>query len=264
MSMPIRVLLVDDEPDLAEMAAQFVRREGDALETHAETNPADALDRLEAEAFDCVVSDYDMPRMNGLELLAAVRETFPELPFILFTGKGSEEIASEAISAGVTDYLQKETGVDQYTVLAHVVENAVEKHRAERALRESERRFEAVFDDPFSFIGLLETDGTVIAVNRTALDAIREDAAAVEGELFWETPWWTVSDEEREKLRRRIAAAADGEFVRFRAENLTDELGPVVLDVIVRPVRGESGTVETLIAEGRSVENHDGWSEALR
>jgi DNA-binding NtrC family response regulator len=54
-----------------------------------------------------------MPGVDGLEFLASVREEYPDLPFILFTGKGSEEIASEAISRGVTDYLQKETGTDQ-------------------------------------------------------------------------------------------------------------------------------------------------------
>jgi CheY-like chemotaxis protein len=260
MAMPIRVLLIDDERDLADMAALFLERECDALETDSVTSPEDALARLKAGDFDCVVSDYDMPTMNGLELLDAVRDEHPELPFVLFTGKGSEEIASEAISAGVSGYHQKETGVDQYTVLA----NAVEKHRAERALHESERRFGAVFNDPFSFIGLLETDGTVIAVNQTALDAIGEEAAAVEGKPFWKTPWWTFSEDVQAELRDKIADAADDEFIRFRTKNWTEKLGCLVLDVIVRPVHDGSGSVETLIVEGRSVENHDGWSEALR
>ncbi len=264
MVMPIRVLLVDDERDLADMAALFLEREHDALETDAVTNPGDALARLKADDFDCVVSDYDMPTMNGLELLDAVRDDHPELPFVLFTGKGSEEIASEAISAGVSGYLQKESGVDQYTVLANVVANAVEKYRTERALHESERRFEAVFNDPFSFIGLLETNGTVIAVNQTALDAVGEKSGTVEGKSFWETPWWSFSADVQAELRDRIDEAADDEFVRFRTRNWTKRLGCLALDVIIRPVHDESDTVDTLIVEGRGVENHDGWSEALR
>jgi len=204
-----------------------------------------------------------MPEMNGLELLDTVRESHPDIPFVLFTGKGSEEIASEAISAGVSGYLQKETGVDQYTVLASVVENAVKKHRAERALHKSERRFEAVFNDPFSFIGLLETDGTVITVNRTALDAVHRDAESVDGEPFWETPWWSFSSEVQDELCERIADAAAGEFVRFRTENLTEESGRILLDVIIRPVYDESGVVETLIAEGRRAEHTDAWAEKL-
>ena len=257
MTEDVRVLVVDDEPDLAEMATVFLERESDVLVADAETDPADAIERFDAESHDCVVSDYDMPEMNGLELFEAIRSRSPDLPFVLFTGKGSEEIASEAMSAGVTDYLQKESGTDQYAVLANTVENAVEKHRTERALRESQHRFDAVFQDPNSFIGLLETDGTVIQVNRTALDAVDADADDVEGEKFWRTPWWP--DDVRDDLRSWVAAAADGEFVRFHAHNDvphggggTD--GRVLLDVLVRPVHDDHGEVNTLIAEGRSMD----------
>ncbi|WP_327051004.1 response regulator [Halomicrococcus gelatinilyticus] len=257
MAEDVRVLVVDDEPDLAEMASVFLEREGTALVADVETDPADGIERFDAEPYDCVVSDYDMPGMNGLELLAAVRERAPDLPFVLFTGKGSEEIASEAISAGVTDYLQKEVGTDQFAVLANTVENAVEKHRTERALRESRYRFDAVFHDPNSFIGLLETDGTVTRVNQTALDAVDADADDVEDEKFWRTPWWP--DDVREDLRSWIDAAADGDFVRFHARNVVEDDGSgnegrVLLDVLIRPVRDEDGEVDTLIAEGRSLE----------
>ncbi|MFB6074987.1 MAG: PAS domain S-box protein [Haloarculaceae archaeon] len=137
----IRVLHVDDDPDVAELVATHLERADDALAVETETAPNAALERLADAAVDCVVSDFDMPGMDGLALLRAVRESHPDLPFVLFTGKGSEEIASEAISAGVTDYLQKETGTDQYAVLANRIRRAVEERRAKSALRESERTF---------------------------------------------------------------------------------------------------------------------------
>jgi PAS domain S-box-containing protein len=87
-----------------------------------------------------------MPGTDGLAFLQAVRDEYPEMPFILYTGHGSEEIASEAISAGVTEYMQKETGTDQYTVLANTIVNAVEHARAEDALRESEERYRTVVE----------------------------------------------------------------------------------------------------------------------
>lgn len=90
-----------------------------------------ALDRLDDKRFDCVVSDYEMPNTDWLELLEIVRERYPDLPFILFTGKGSEAIASEAIAAGVTDYMQKDLSVDQYEVLANRIQNAVEQYRTQ-------------------------------------------------------------------------------------------------------------------------------------
>lgn len=85
-----------------------------------------------------------MPQMNGLNFLEAVREDYPGLPFILFTGKGSEDIAEQAINAGVTSYLQKEGGSSNYTVLANHIENAVSQYRAERYANTLQRDYELV------------------------------------------------------------------------------------------------------------------------
>ena len=112
----IRVLHVDDEPNFADTAAAFLERENDRFTIETAHSANDGLDRLTTTDFDCIVSDYDIPDQNGIELLETVRTEYPDLPFILFTGKGSEEVASDAISAGVTDYLQKESGTDQYTI----------------------------------------------------------------------------------------------------------------------------------------------------
>jgi len=141
---PIRVLHVDDDPSLAEIVATFLEREDDRLDVRIETDAEDGLAALGRRAFDCVVSDHEMPGRNGIEFLRAVRETHPDLPFVLFTGKGSESVAGEAISAGVTDYLQKGTGTEQYELLANRVLNAVESHRARRLLTERTRRLETL------------------------------------------------------------------------------------------------------------------------
>ncbi|MFB6360677.1 MAG: response regulator, partial [Halobacteriales archaeon] len=110
---PIQVLHVDDEPDFADLTADLVEREDERITVKSVLSASEGLSQLSEGNFDCVVSDYDMPEKNGIEFLETVREDFSDLPFILFTGKGSEEIASEAISAGVTDYLQKEGGTGQ-------------------------------------------------------------------------------------------------------------------------------------------------------
>ena len=140
----IRVLHVDDEPDFAEVAATFIERVDDRLTVATESNVAEGLERLSQIPFDCIVSDHDMPGRSGIDFLEAVRHKYPDLPFILYTGKGSEEIASDAISAGVTDYLQKEGGTDQYTVLANRIVNASEAYRAERDLKRRNRQHEAI------------------------------------------------------------------------------------------------------------------------
>ncbi|MFC5969715.1 response regulator [Halomarina salina] len=87
-----RILHVDDDADFGELVSIFLKREEGTFEVVSETCVADGLDRLEQSRIDCVVCDYDMPGRNGLEFLEAVQESYPEIPFILFAGKGSEEI----------------------------------------------------------------------------------------------------------------------------------------------------------------------------
>ncbi|ELZ06359.1 response regulator receiver modulated GAF sensor protein [Natrialba chahannaoensis JCM 10990] len=144
MSQQIAVLVVDNEPGFAGLASEMLEREHDAIAATPMTNAPEALEYLEVEehTVDCIVSDYEMAELSGLELLERVRAEDPELPFILFTGRGSEAVASEAIDAGVTQYLQKQSGREQYTLLANQITNAVAQYRAETELRESERRYE--------------------------------------------------------------------------------------------------------------------------
>lgn len=136
MAGTIRVLQVDDEPDFLEMSAELLERTSDGIEVVTETDGEAALDRLAGGGVDCVVSDYDMPGTDGLGLLREVRTSYPDTPFILLTARGSEAVASEAISAGVDDYLQKGGGEEQYQLLANRVRNLVRQARAETSYQE--------------------------------------------------------------------------------------------------------------------------------
>ncbi|MFB6124835.1 MAG: response regulator [Halanaeroarchaeum sp.] len=131
MSRPIRILLVDDADD-AEETASFLEGAHDAMSVATVGSIAAARDRFDAEAHDAVVSDYDLPDGDGLALLEWVRDREPEFPFVLFTGEGSEAVASDAISAGVTDYVQKSTDHERLALLANGVQTAVEGYRAKR------------------------------------------------------------------------------------------------------------------------------------
>jgi PAS domain S-box-containing protein len=151
----VTVLAVDDDADILDLTATFLERERDEFEVVTETLVDDAITRLDEERIDAIVSDYDMPRMNGLEFLEAIREDHKDIPFILFTGKGSEEIASEAISKGVTDYLQKKTGASQYSILANRILNAVEQYHATEALKHSEEKFSKLVTNSTDVIGVV-------------------------------------------------------------------------------------------------------------
>ena len=124
----VSVLHVDDDRSVLDLTAAFLDSELDSVSVATTTDPEEVLDRLADERFDCVISDYDMPGLDGLELFESIREEHPLVPFVLYTGKGSEEIASQAVNAGVTGYLQK-GGPDQQRRLANRVEQAAEEYR---------------------------------------------------------------------------------------------------------------------------------------
>ena len=151
----ISVLLVDDDEDFVALASTLLEAESDRIETTTETRPADALERVDLAAIDCVVSDYRMPEMDGIEFLETVRADYPELPFILFTGKGDEEVAKQAISADVSDYMVKDGSAEQYAISATRIENLVDQyrtrqrsHRRQRLDALSQRVLEAVLTEP--------------------------------------------------------------------------------------------------------------------
>ncbi|MEF8785221.1 MAG: response regulator [Haloarculaceae archaeon] len=125
MGEEIRVLVVDEDEDVLELTETFLEREADALSVLTEPSASAAVDRATDGDVDCVVSDYRMPEMNGLELFEAVRERDGDLPFFLVTAAADEKTLNRAESAGVTGFIQKGAGTDHYTALANRIVDAV-------------------------------------------------------------------------------------------------------------------------------------------
>jgi DNA-binding response OmpR family regulator len=125
---PIRVLHVDDEPDHLIISKRLLEKFDSAIQVVSESSPEEALQK--AETFDVVVSDYKMPGMNGIELAKRIKEK-TDNPIIIYTGKGSEEVASSAFEAGIDDYLKKEFGQSHYKELVKRIRMVVERHKAE-------------------------------------------------------------------------------------------------------------------------------------
>jgi len=131
----ISLLLVDDEPSLLEIGRIYLERTPGITVTTADS-ASSALRELENTTFDAIVSDYQMPGMDGIAFLQEVRGRSRTLPFILFTGKGREDVVIKALNSGADYYLQK--GGDpksQYAELVHKVKRSVEQRRAESALK---------------------------------------------------------------------------------------------------------------------------------
>jgi PAS domain S-box-containing protein len=143
-----------------------------------------ALDMILSGSFDIVVSDYHMPGMSGMDLLRAYREKGQNIPFILFTGKGREEVVIEAINEGATFYLQK--GGDPaslFAELAHKIRQAVQAQSAQKALMENEEKYRRLFETAFDGIILL-TNVTIVDCNNQAASLFHTDKHRMIGSDF--------------------------------------------------------------------------------
>src|SRR3989339_833477 len=105
MGEKAKILIVDDEISQTELLQGFLAKKG--FVCTASHDPAEALGLIRREGFDLLISDYRMPKMNGLDLIRSVRELDPEIAMIMMSAYGSIETAVEVIKAGATDFLTK-------------------------------------------------------------------------------------------------------------------------------------------------------------
>lgn len=134
------VLVVDDSPIDRQLVGGLLRQETDWVVEFAEDGAA-AIDCIRQRAPDLVITDMQMPGVNGLELVAAVRKSFSQVPVILMTGRGSEEIAVEALRTGAASYVPKRALSTTLVETSRRVLSAFQddRHRAELLRRTSLR-----------------------------------------------------------------------------------------------------------------------------
>ncbi|MEI6842679.1 MAG: PAS domain S-box protein, partial [Methanomicrobiales archaeon] len=169
MADTLRVLYVDDEHDLLDIGKVFLERSGDFYVTTIDSATA-ALDLISRERFDAIISDYQMPGMDGIQFLLEVRTKFGQVPFILFTGRGREEVVIQAINSGADFYLQK--GGDpsaQFAELAHKIKSAASRKMSMEALRESEERYRAISEYSHNAICIVDGQAKITWVNEEML-----------------------------------------------------------------------------------------------
>ena len=163
----MRVLLVDDEETFLDMMKFFLQREqGLVVDTAASAKAA--LEMLTGGAYDALISDYQMPDMDGIELLKIIRAKGQDMAFVLLTGKGTEDVAIEALNNGADFYLQK--GRDPkilFTELVNMLKMGVGRRAAERSVRERERFLASVFASIQDGISVLTPDMVIMQVNPT-------------------------------------------------------------------------------------------------
>jgi PAS domain S-box-containing protein len=172
-----------------------------------------ALERVQGGEFDAIVVDYQMPEINGLELLKIIRAQGNDIPFILFTGKGREDVAIEALNEGADFYLQK--GGDprsQFVELVNLIRQSVERKRSIQALHESERKYRQLIELANEGIWSIDADGVTSFVNPRMADMLGYTVEEMLGK-----PFFSFIDEAGIAIARRN--------IELRKQGISEEHG---------------------------------------
>ncbi len=167
MREPLRLLIVDDNPDDRALVLRELRREVTALEAVEITSPEELETALEAGGFDLVITDYQLRWKTGLDVLAAAKGRWPDVPVLMFTGTGSEEIAVEAMKKGLDDYILKSP--KHFIRLRAAVRSALEHVDERKAVLAAEARLRSLFETvPVGLFRMTPT-GQILDANPAAV-----------------------------------------------------------------------------------------------
>lgn len=238
---------MDDDEAFLSLTEEVLERRG--VRVSAESDSSRALARVREGEFQCVVSDYEMPGVDGLELLERVREVEPALPFVVLTGAGSEDVAAEAISLGATEYVQKQPGRGQFDILVNTVVNAAEAYRTEQLLEASRAFVEDAIESVRDVFYVADLEGELTHWNSRFLEV----TGLVEEELAGTGPGCVVADDEYERVREAFEAAVREGSTTVDVAVETGDGGRVPFEFTFSTITDESGRPTHVAGIGRDV-----------
>ena len=166
----LRILHVDDDICFLEVSRQILETEG-KFEIDNVTSVDEAFQKLGAKAYDAVISDYEMPLKNGLDFLKELRDQNNRISFILFTGKGREEVAVKALNLGADSYINKNGSPETvYFELADAINKAVERKKDALEIKQKNEVLERVAESIDSGLAIIGKDYYVIWANKRLRD----------------------------------------------------------------------------------------------
>jgi PAS domain S-box-containing protein len=249
----IRVLHVDDEASLLKIAKQCLEMQG-PFQVDTANSVEEALAKLENEQYDTVVSDYQMPGKDGLCLLKELRQKGNDIPFIMFTGKGREEVAIKALNLGANQYLNK-TGETEtvYTELIHSITELAKAYEAEKLLRLSEEKYRGLFENAKDVIVLFDLKGNVTSINKTA----EKEYGFNKSEMLGKNMLKYVSKRHWPKLLKDVAQIALGKAAKGKIDIRTPK-GDKMAEYRSNPIFSDNKVVgiQTILEDITELTHH--------
>jgi len=262
----LHVILVDDNPDDLEIIKMNLLRLTDDIQLEGALSTREALTKIHDTCFDCIICDYQMPGLDGLELLQALRNQEITIPFIFLTGQGNEDVAAEALRLGADDYFVKEIGAASYNRLLNCIQKNIEAYqqriaheRAALALRESEAKYRSLFEGSKDVAYITTVGGKLVDINQSGVELFgygRDELSSIKVDSLYADP------SERDKFKRSIQQVS---YVKDYPVDLKKKDGTIIHALITSAVLSdENGKMSWYHGIIRDVTESRRAEEALR
>lgn len=242
----IRLLVVDDECEMTDLIKSFLERSVPHLFVTVANNPDEALTLLSDQQFDIIISDYAMPQKTGLEFLEQVRRQRLEIPFIMFTGKGREEVAVKALKVGANFYLQKGGNINEnLEVLSKRVQTEVLSYRSQL----TNQFLSSIVEQVREGVVAADTSLNITYVNQAMLDMSGYSYNDVIGQhvSIFRTP------EDRDLFGGIHQELMEGNHYSRSGKNRRKDGSEYVVELKVSPIRNEQGVITHFVGINRDI-----------
>jgi len=257
----IKVLHVDDEAGFLAVAKQCLEEQS-KFQVDTALSVKEALEKLKRSEYDVVVCDYQMPGKNGLELLRELRQQGDYTPFILFTCKGKEEIAIEALNSGVYRYVGKEGNAEvTYEELKRSICDAVRGQRAEKLLKEAENSLRQITENMQDMLVL--TDENLVI--KYASSSYKSGLGYALGEIVGKRAYDFVHPDDLPKvIETTTKAFKDKSIAIFESRVRRADGSYVLLEGIGKSLLDENGKVNGAVMTSRDITERRKIEQSLR
>ncbi len=257
----IKVLHVDDEPAVLAVTKQCLEEQS-KFQLDTALSAEEALEKLKLSEYDAIICDYQMPGKNGLELLRELRQQGNNTPFILFTSKGKEEIAIEALNSGVYRYVAKQGNAEMiYEELKRSLCDAVKGQRAEKLLKAAEKRLSQISDNMQDLLLLLDEN----LVIKYASASYKSVVGYAPSELIGKRAYDFVHPDDLPKVIETTKKAFKEKSIgRFEGRVRCADGSYVFLEGIGKGLVDENGDVTGAVMTSRDVTKRKHMEETLQ